>query len=112
MVVIVMRAVKPGLRGELSRWMLEISAGVFVGRLPARVREKLWQKIIDSATDGEAVIISGARNEQGFVVQTHGDPSRFPIDSDGLTLMTFRTSTGPKRPGRPLQSSDIEGNEQ
>lgn len=31
MTVLIARAVTPGVRGELSKWMLEVDAGVFVG---------------------------------------------------------------------------------
>lgn len=39
MTVIVLTAVPPGLRGHLTRWLLEISSGVYVGYVSARVRE-------------------------------------------------------------------------
>jgi CRISPR-associated protein Cas2 len=45
MVAIIMESVPVGLRGELTRWMLELKSGVFMGTISARVREKLWQKI-------------------------------------------------------------------
>nr|WP_252831049.1 type I-E CRISPR-associated endoribonuclease Cas2e [Bifidobacterium catenulatum] len=47
MVVIVLTACPVGLRGDLTRWLLEISPGVFVGHLDARVREKLWERIVE-----------------------------------------------------------------
>ena len=43
MLVIVTEAVPPRLRGYLSRWLLEVRAGVFVGDYSVRVREKLWK---------------------------------------------------------------------
>ena len=44
MVVLILERVPPGLRGELTRWFLEPQAGVFVGRVSAAVRERLWEK--------------------------------------------------------------------
>jgi CRISPR-associated protein Cas2 len=41
MVVIVLSACPAGLRGHLTRWLVEISAGVFVGHVSARVRDLL-----------------------------------------------------------------------
>lgn len=41
MIVVVLSACPVGLRGDLTRWLLEISAGVFVGKVSARVREHL-----------------------------------------------------------------------
>ena len=40
--VMLLERVSPGLRGELTRWLLELKAGVFVGRVSAMVRERLW----------------------------------------------------------------------
>ena len=40
LVVLVLTACPAGLRGHLTRWLLEISPGVFCGRVSARVRER------------------------------------------------------------------------
>ena len=45
MVVLVLERVPTSLRGELTRWMLEPKAGVFVGTMSALVREQLWEKV-------------------------------------------------------------------
>ena len=45
MTVIVLERVQITVRGELSRWMLEPKTGVFVGRVSALVRDKLWDLI-------------------------------------------------------------------
>ena len=41
MIVMILENVPTSLRGELSRWLLEPRAGVFVGHVSARVRDKL-----------------------------------------------------------------------
>ena len=71
MVVIVLTACPVGLRGDLTRWLLEISPGVFVGHLDARVREKLWERIVELSKNGRAIMVYSARNEQhlAFKVQ-------------------------------------------
>jgi CRISPR-associated protein Cas2 len=90
MVVLIVTAVKPGLRGELSRWMIEPSAGVFVGNVPARVRDRLWAKVAREVTDGSAILAHSARTEQGFAVRVHGDRRRVPVDYEGLTLICMK----------------------
>lgn len=86
-VVIVERAT-PGLRGRLTRWMLEVQAGVFVGKLSARVREAVWHEVRSKlGSVGASLLVYGALNEQGFVVETAGDPSRECVDYDGLMLL-------------------------
>lgn len=45
MTVIVLSACPVGLRGDLTRWFLEIAPGVFVGHVSARVRERVWIRV-------------------------------------------------------------------
>lgn len=87
MTVLVLRTVRTSLRGELSRWMVEFQAGVFVGNVPGRVRDRLWEKIVEKETKGSAILVHTARTEQGYAVRCHGEPSRMPVDFDGVTLM-------------------------
>ena len=87
MTVIVLLAVTPGLRGELTRWLLEIAPGVFAGRIPRRVREHLWTYIGDHCGNGGAVMLAAAHNEQGFRVHTAGRGRWEPVDLGGVTLM-------------------------
>lgn len=95
-----MRTVTPGLRGELSRWLLEVDAGVFVGNIPARVRDKLWDKIFwKLGADGAAMMIHTAPTEQGFVVRSEGFLNRTTVDCEGLTLIRFKQIR--KRPAKP-----------
>lgn len=87
MTVIVVERATSGLRGQLTRWMLEVRAGVFVGTLSARVRQKLWALICARNPKGGSLLVYRAPNEQGFVVVTHGDTSRSILDIDGLQLV-------------------------
>lgn len=88
MTVIILERVTPGLRGELSRWLIEPKAGVFIGRISALVREKLWERVnrkLGSA--GAAVLCWQTNNEQGFDIEMVGDRSRVVVDFDGLKLI-------------------------
>jgi len=67
--------------------MLEVRAGVFVGALSARVREKLWTLLRARNPKGGCTMIHRAPNEQGFAVFTHGDSSRSLFDNEGLFLV-------------------------
>lgn len=75
------------IRGELTRWMLEVKAGVFVGNISAAVRELLWEKINSEIETGAAMIIHSAKNEQGFVIKMCHSPKRSVVDMDGLFLI-------------------------
>lgn len=91
MVVLITRAVSPGVRGELSRWMLEVDAGVFVGALSARIRDKLWEKLFfQLGGKGAAVMIYPARTEQGFAIRTEGILDRNVVEMEGMALMRFK----------------------
>lgn len=89
-----------GLRGFLTRWLMEISAGVFVGRVSARVRDQLWERVEEMAKDGRAIMVHAVDSEQGldFRVLRHDWE---PVDLDGLRVML--------RPA--LESSDGEGDD-
>lgn len=65
---------------------MEISAGVFVGRVSARVREQLWARVEEMAKDGRAIMVHGTDGEQGldFKVLRHDWQ---PVDLDGLRVM-------------------------
>jgi len=87
MVVIVVENVPAGLRGELSRWMLEPHTGVFVGTISATVREKLWEKVCRECKEGHGLMMHRAQNEQGFVMRTHGPARRQIWEVEGLSLV-------------------------
>ncbi|MET8796628.1 type I-E CRISPR-associated endoribonuclease Cas2e [Nocardia sp. NPDC004568] len=108
MTVIVLIAVAPGLRGHLTRWMVEVNAGVFVGRPSRRVRERLWELLADRVRDGQAVMIEPANNEQGWAVRTAGRDRWRPTDFDGLLLSARpKTPTAPgKTSSKPQQNRD------
>lgn len=87
MVVLIMERVPASLRGELSRWMLEPRTGVFVGRISAMVRDKLWDKAVKGAKGGAGILLFSSQTEQGFAVRTFGDTNRVVMDWEGLLLV-------------------------
>lgn len=89
LVVISIENAPESLRGELTRWFLEIRAGIFVGTITASVRELLWEKIQSNDCVSGAVLIYSYNNEQGFQLRTHGTTRRTPIDFEGITLMRY-----------------------
>ncbi len=101
MIVIIVERATPGLRGQLTRWMLEVRAGVFVGTLSPRVRDKLWALVKARNPTGGSLLVARAQNEQGFVVETHGDTSRQVLDIEGLWLVRKPNHTAVVEPGSP-----------
>ena len=90
MTVIVLENVPPSLRGECTRYLLEIKAGVFIGTISTLVREKLWEIIKNKSESGNCLLAYSSDSEQGFSMETYGDPRRSVIDIEGLQLIKIQ----------------------
>ena len=86
MVVYILENASEKLRGILTRWMIEVRPGIFVGSLNAMVRNKIWEQISNSDSKG-ALMVYSYNNEQGYQIKMLGDPTRQIIDLDGLQLI-------------------------
>ncbi|WP_329460895.1 type I-E CRISPR-associated endoribonuclease Cas2e [Streptomyces sp. NBC_01431] len=86
MTVIVLTNCPTGLRGLLTRWLLEISPGVFIGSPSARIRDVLWEEVRQYANQGRALLAHTTNTEQGFTFRTH-DHAWNPVNHEGLTLI-------------------------
>ena len=114
MTVLVLAACPAGLRGDLSKWMMEVSTGVYIGRLTARVREALWDRVRGAVGAGRATMVYSARNEQGFAFRVHQTAWQ-PLDFDGLTLMCRplpqaaddKQRRAAHQPDRPTEPPDL-----
>lgn len=92
MVVMVLEKVPKSLKGELSRWLLEVQTGVFVGKLSATVRDLLWQKCVEKSAGGRCCQMWRTNNEQGYALRLAGDSSRSLVDFDGLMLVAVKNA--------------------
>lgn len=86
MTVIILTNCPVGLRGFLTRWLMEISPGVFLGAPSTRVRDALWNEVRAYSGQGRALLAYQTNNEQGFTFETH-DHAWHPTDHEGLTLI-------------------------
>ena len=86
MIVLAVSDCPVSLRGDLTKWLVEINAGVFVGRVSARVRDKLWERVCASLKQGRATLVFSARNEQHMGFRVHNCIWE-PIDFDGIKLI-------------------------
>ena len=87
MIVMVLEKVSPSLRGELTRWLVEVKSGVFVGHVSARVRDKLWQKCCEAKRAGGVTQIWSTNTEQRYKMRMCGDTQREVVDFEGLQLI-------------------------
>ena len=102
MIVITLTSCPPALRGDLSKWLLEVNVGVFVGRVSARVRDRLWERVCGHVREGRATMVHQARNEQGLEFKV-ANSEWIPTDFDGLVLMLRPDAAAEDAPdrGRP-----------
>ena len=98
MMVIVVESAPPRLRGRLAVWLLEIRAGVYVGRYSRKVRERIWKDVEELIEEGDAVMAWAAPTDQGYDFATVGRNRRVPVDFDGLKLVVFAPQDSPDSP--------------
>jgi CRISPR-associated protein Cas2 len=108
MMVLVLERVPVGLRGELSRWLLEVRAGVFVGQVSALVRDLLWEMCCQQSKGGAAVLVYRTDNEQGFTFRLWGEPSYYPEEFEGL-LLTRRPAKVEGAKGAAIGEGELPG---
>jgi len=92
MTVLILERVPKGLRGELTRWLIEVDTGVFVGQVSATVRDLLWDKCLRNRAGGRCCLAYSTNNEQGFALRMVGYEERWVRDFDGLQLVALKSA--------------------
>ena len=98
MLVIVVENAPPRLRGRLAVWLLEIRAGVYVGKVSRRIREMIWKQVESGIENGNVVLAWSTNSEGGFDFQTLGENRRIPSEMDGIKLVSFLPFAPPSQP--------------
>lgn len=112
MLVIVVENVPPRLRGRLAVWLLEVRAGVYVGKYSRRVREMIWYQVVEGLGEGNAIMAWSTNTENGFDFVTAGKNRRTPVEMDGVKLVSFMSSSEESNaPALDQGSSDSIGSE-
>lgn len=83
----ILESVPVSLRGELSRWLIEVKAGVFIGSVSALVRDLLWDLSLSKIKEGGIWQIYTTNNEQGYTIRQHGNTGKIVEDFDGILLI-------------------------
>ena len=81
----------PRIRGALSRWAVEVRAGLYIGCTSAKTRDAIWAVVErEVAVDARALLaFPSSRHVMGFEVRTVGPGRRLITDVDGLLLARF-----------------------
>ncbi|MBN2180156.1 MAG: type I-E CRISPR-associated endoribonuclease Cas2 [Deltaproteobacteria bacterium] len=93
MMVIVVENAPSRLRGRLALWLLEVRAGVYVGKVSRRIREMIWENVEVGINNGNAVMAWTTNTESGFDFLTLGSNRRIPVEVDGIKLVSFLPET-------------------
>jgi CRISPR-associated protein Cas2 len=87
MTIMLLERVRASVRGDLSRWLIEVSTGVFVGHVSALVRDALWERCTRHAEEGTVLQLWSTNNEQGFDLRYHQPKGRIPVQMEGIWLI-------------------------
>ncbi|MCS4492460.1 type I-E CRISPR-associated endoribonuclease Cas2e [Corynebacterium sp. ES2715-CONJ3] len=100
MITIVLSSCPPSLRGHLTRWLSEISAGVFVGKVNPRIRDKLWALVTQELGNGRAIMTFTTREyEQGYGFRVHNHEWEI-VDVEGVNLV--------RRPSKARRAQEVK----
>jgi CRISPR-associated protein Cas2 len=83
----ILEKVPAGVRGELTRWLIEPHPGVFIGHVNAMVRDKLWEKCCEAKRTGGVFQAWSTNTEQKLQMRVAGATRRSVIDLEGLQLV-------------------------
>ncbi len=104
--VMILETVPVSLRGELTRWLIEPHAGVFVGHVSGMVRDRLWEKCCKRLNKGGGVIqIWSTNTEQRFKMRAHGTTKREIVDWEGVQLIRIPPNEPPSENKNPSKKT-------
>lgn len=88
MTVLILDVAPENIRGEITKWLLEVKVGVFIGKISKPIRDRLWKKVQDSHNDIKGgLLIYSFKNQQGFRIEMFGDPNRKLRNFNGVQLI-------------------------
>lgn len=87
----------------MTRFLIEIYTGLYVGRCSRRVSDALWERCKAEVGSGAAVIIRTVNNEQGFEISSIGLSNREIVDIDGLQFIARK----PDKATHKVEDQDV-----
>lgn len=94
MMIIKTTNVPDRIRGRLSRYLLEIDPGLYIGNFNNRTRSRIWSAIISddalfASEDAVIVMAWATQDDNGFSFISFGERRRHPFNLEGLILSRF-----------------------
>ena len=102
-----MRTRRPRPRDRPAVWLLEIHAGVHMSVHLRKVREMIWEQVVDSMEDGNAAIVWSESSDAGFEFDIRGVNRRVPLDLDGFQLVALRPAEAVRLRARNLRGREL-----
>jgi CRISPR-associated protein Cas2 len=91
MLMMLMEAVPPRLRGELTRWLTPLSSRVYIGRVTPVVRDLLWDKARRESPTGRLMQAwSAPQSERGFEFRMQGFDGISKVELEGVPFTCVR----------------------
>lgn len=87
MIVMILSKTPVSLRGELTRWLMEVESGVYVGHVSGMVRDRLWERCCANKNTGRVFQAWSTNNEQHFKMRLAGFDTLRVIEWEGLQLI-------------------------
>lgn len=91
-VIIITESVQAACHGVVSRYLMRVGAGIYVGTLTSRVRDAMWLQAQEFRGRGEMTMIYPSVTPQGFTILGSGKSPKWLVDFDGLTFLKKRIS--------------------
>ena len=98
MLLMILEKVPGSLRGALSRWLIEVRPGTFLGNPGQRVRDELWKRVTQRPPLGYVLQVWSAPTPQGFLYRQYGSGKRELADFEGLALVVVKKRTVKTKP--------------
>ena len=92
MIVVILSKCPKSLRGDLSKWLIEVDKQAYVGKVTSRIKDHLWERIISSVSSGKAIMIHESYNEQRFEFLMY-NTDKSVTDFDGLQLVSSKINS-------------------
>src|SRR5262245_59841465 len=90
MLVMILESVPASLKGALSRWLVELKSGVFIGNPNARIRDLLWKMATEKARRGMVAQVWSHRGPQGYRYTSIGMKKCELVDFEGIALVRWK----------------------
>src|ERR1700722_10005151 len=89
----ILEKMRPSLKVALSRWLMEVRPGTFLGNQSQRVRDGLWKRVTNRPPLGYSLQVWSAPGPQGFEYRQYGTSQRQLVDFEGLALVVVTPRT-------------------